>query len=211
MYDTNDDAKMEEVHLADEHRLPKNADPWATSRSQILLTCLCTSVFWWLVFSFQSDFMSQRHMSTKTLSCGNSTAEARALGCKFDPLSFLWVPEPCFDSETNEAYQKAVNWHGYNDAEGKEMLDLDTMSERVEPFKYFTSIREHAIHCAYVWQKQHRGYLRGGLYLDDNSASFHHTRHCSEVLMHTTDLDPKGLGNFTTETTVGFSSCLVEK
>lgn len=202
---------MQELHLADGHQIPKKAGSQRTRRSPIVLTSICTSVFWWLFFSFQSDVISQENISTVTLSCGNSTAEARALGCKFDPLSFLWVPEPCLDTEMSEAYQKAVNWHGYNDAEGKEILDLDTMSERVEPFKYFTSIREHAVHCAYVWQKQHRGYLQGGLYLDDNSASFHHTRHCSEVLIYTTDLDPKALGSFTTETTVGFSSCLVEK
>lgn len=204
---------MEEpgLHGADVDQMPKKAGSRRTRRSSLVLTSLCTSVFWWLFFSFQSDVVSQQKTSTRTLSCGNSTVEARALGCKFDPLSFLWVPEPCFDAEMTEAYQKAVNWHGYNDTRGKEMLDLDAMSERVAPLKYFTSIREHAVHCAYVWQKQHRAYLRGGLYLDDNSASFHHTRHCSEVLMYTTDLDPKALGSFTTETTVAFSSCVVKK
>lgn len=199
-----------EPHVADDHQIMGKTGSRGIRRP-IILTCLCTSVFWWLFFSFQGDIISQQKTSTKTLSCGNSTAEARALGCKFEVLAFLWVPEPCFDAEMNEAYQKAVNWHGYNDAEGKEMLDVDAMSEAVEPLKYYTTGREHAVHCAYMWQKQHRGYLQGGLYLDDNSASFHHTRHCSEILMYTADLDPGYLDKLTTETTVGFSSCLVEK
>ncbi|OAA77853.1 hypothetical protein LEL_04676 [Akanthomyces lecanii RCEF 1005] len=178
--------------------------------SSIILASFFTSVFWWLFFLFPSDIISLTRKTTKTLSCGNSTADAKARGCQFDVLSFLWVPEPCFDAETAAAYQRAVNWHGYNDAEGKEMLDLAAMAERVEPGKYYTTAKEHAVHCAYVWQKQHKGYLKGGLYLDDNSASFHHTRHCSEVLMYTAELEPEKLASFTTETTVGFSSCLVE-
>lgn len=201
----------EELQGAEADQMPMRTGLRRTTCSPLILVTLCTSVFWWLVFSFHGDVILPEKTLTKTLSCGNSTTEARALGCKFDPLSFLWVPEPCFDAEITKAYQKAVNWHGYNDSEGKEVLDLDAMSKRVEPLHYFTSIREHVVHCAYMWQKQHRGYLKGGLYLVDNSASFHHTQHCSEVLMYTTDSDPEALGRFTTETTVGFSSCVVAK
>lgn len=182
----------------------------ANKRTHITITVLYTSIFWLIVILFQSNNTISRNPLTKILACGNSTAEARSLGCKFDSLSFLWVPEQCYDAEMDQAYQKAVNWHGYNDAEGKEKLDLEQMSERVEPFKYYTTAREHTVHCAYVWQKQHRGYLKGGFYLDDNSASFHHTRHCSEVLIESAEMDPEKLARFTTETTVGFSSCRVE-
>ncbi|XWX02310.1 hypothetical protein V2A60_010347 [Cordyceps javanica] len=181
---------------------------WCNS---VTSTILCTSAFWCLLFSFYGEGIWQQGFPTKTLSCGNSTAEARALGCQFDSLSFLWVPAPCFDEEMNHAYQTKVNWHGYNDAEGREMLDLEAMSERVMPFRYFTTAREHAVHCAYMWQRQHKGYLQGGLYLDDNSVSFHHTRHCSEILMQSADADPEELDLFTTVTMVGFSSCLVRK
>jgi hypothetical protein len=146
-----------------------------------------------------------------TLSCGNSTAEARALGCTYDPLSVVWIPEPCFDKEMTEAYQKAGNWIGSNDWQGIEMLDLEAMSERVAPSGYFTSARDHVVHCAYSWLRQHRGYLRGGLYLDDDSLDFSHTQHCAEVLIHALDLDLEALEQRTTMATVGFSSCVVEK
>lgn len=204
---------MEEAEpcLADGYQIPKKAGSRRTILIPIVLTSLCTSVFWWLLFLFHGDFIPHENISTMTLNCGNSTTEARALGCKFDVLSFLWVPEPCFDTEMIEAYKRDVNWHGYNDPESKQLLDLDEMSERIPPFTYYTTIREHAIHCAYIWQKQHKSYLNRGLYMDDNSASFHHTVHCSEVLMDTTDLDPNLLGAFETQTTLGFSSCLVEK
>ncbi|KAK0717283.1 hypothetical protein B0T26DRAFT_675613 [Lasiosphaeria miniovina] len=199
---------------------PRTLSSREPRRRAVLLTFIVTSVFWWLFFSFQSDVIpvpsttitNTPETGTKTLHCGNSTAEARALGCTFDVLAFMWVPAPCFDRETTEAYQKAVNWHGYNDPDGREVLDLETMSERTAPGKYYTSAREHAVHCAFAWQKQHRGYLRGGggLYIDDNSAGYHHTRHCSEVLMKTADRDPKTLDEFETKTTVKFSKCLVE-
>jgi hypothetical protein len=205
------DLGAEERLLVDDDKTPRNARSRKTGHLSIVLTFFCTSLFWLLTFSFQSHFMSQNKLSTKTLSCGNSTAEARALGCIYDPLSVVWIPEPCFDKEMTEAYRKAVDWIGSNDWQGKEMLDLDAMSERVAPSGYFTSTRDHVVHCAYSWLRQHRGYLRGGLYLDDDSLDFSHTQHCAEVLVHALDLDVEALEQRTTVATVGFSSCVVKR
>ncbi|ETS83864.1 hypothetical protein PFICI_05740 [Pestalotiopsis fici W106-1] len=203
----------EERLLVDDDEKPKNARnarSWKTRHLPIVFTFLCTSLFWLLAFWLQPHFTSQNSISTTTLNCGNSTAEARALGCVYDPLSVVWIPEPCFDKEITEAYQEAADWVGSNDWQGKEMLDLDAMSERVAPLGYFTSIRDHVVHCAYAWLRQHRGYLRGGLYLDDDSLEFSHTQHCAEVLVRALDLDVDALEQRTTKAFVGFSSCEVE-
>jgi hypothetical protein len=39
-------------------------------------------------------------------SCGNSTTEARALGCEFDLLSSIWLPPACLDRETSAEYRE---------------------------------------------------------------------------------------------------------
>ncbi|KAK3360542.1 hypothetical protein B0T25DRAFT_131253 [Lasiosphaeria hispida] len=211
MYNTQGDSKPE----LEDSVLPLTGRPitppqYSTkSRRPIVLSCLLSSIFWWLFFSYQSDIWEQKP-ATKTLHCGNSTAEARARGCVFDPLATLWVPKPCYDEETNLAYRTSVDWYGYNDPNGTEMISVDEMSERVSPKFYYTTTREHAVHCAYMWQKQHLGYLRGGLYLDDYSASFDHTRHCAEMLIKTTDQDPRELSLYTAKTRVSFTSCEVE-
>ena len=211
MEKTHLDATDTKMYNIDLRQPPPNHNPHASRRSTIISTAFATSIFWLIFFSFQSEVIWNITPSTITLNCGNSTAEARALGCVFDPLVNLWVPAPCIDNELNEDYKRRVDWRGFDDPEGKKELDLEAMSERVDPFHYYTTIREHAVHCAYVWRKQHQGYLKGGMYLDGNSASLQHTKHCADMLIYTADLRPGDLGNVTTETTVGFSTCVVPR
>ncbi len=194
---------MEEALESAEPRRRTEALPY-------ILTFLYTTVFWWLLLSFQTDQTTET-TRTEILHCGNSTSEARSLGCLYDPLTALWMPEPCIDWDAIEAYKRAVNWHGYRDTQGSERLSIEEMSEIVEPAFYYTTAREHVVHCALMWQKQHKGFAQGGLYMDDSSLNYRHTLHCSMVLMKFAEQDPKHLERFITENTAGFSRCLVEK
>jgi hypothetical protein len=160
---------------------------------------------------------------TKHLHCGNSTEEARTQGCVFDVLTNMWVPEPCWDKEGTEEYMRTAPWQGYDTQDAKRQLTLEEMSERVGHDRlapdltsppYWTPLREHVIHCALMWQRQHRGFLSGkSKKLDFHSLSYQHTVHCSSSLVHMAgagDEMPDPLDKIAIRTWVGFSECDIE-
>ena len=161
--------------------------------------------------------------TTKHLHCGNSTREAREQGCVYDVLTNMWVPEPCWDKEGTEEYMRTAPWQGYDTQDATRRLTLEEMSERVGHDRlaadltsppYWTPLREHVIHCALMWQRQHRGYMSGKWKrLDFHSLSYQHTVHCSRSLVHMAgagDKMPDPLDKVAIRTWVGFSECDVE-
>lgn len=100
-----------------------------------------------------------RKPETKTLSCGDSAAEARKMNCVYDPLSVAWVPKPCLDTVSLQEYYDNGNWTWYDDKSGLAELDFETMSERAAPSLYYTTMREHLVHCAINWRRFHRSVL----------------------------------------------------
>jgi hypothetical protein len=186
---------------------PNSHRPWITFAALFAAICILGAA----VLGFWREQLPTSPVRRRvTLNCGNSTAEAEALGCQFDPLSFLWLPAPCLDLKSTLEYQKRVNWHGYDDDQGSRQLSLQEMAARVGPEPYYTTAREHVVHCAYMWMRMHQKYLAGGFGLDDNARSFVHTQHCAEMLIHYADADPRLLNRLETKTTVGFSKCEVE-
>ncbi|EEA21605.1 hypothetical protein TMatcc_008971 [Talaromyces marneffei ATCC 18224] len=187
-----------------------------------LIAVLFTSAI--LIISHPSSLLKTTAApKTKYLHCGNSTAEARAQGCVFDVLTNMWVPEQCWDREGTEEFMRTAPWQGYDHQDGKRMLTLDEMSERVgrdrlgpDPTTppYWTPLREHVIHCALMWQRQHRGFIGGiGKKLDFHSLSYQHTLHCSRSLVHMAgagEKTPDPLDKIAIKTWVGFSDCEVE-
>jgi hypothetical protein len=42
--------------------------------------------------------------------CRHSAAEARARGCRYGMVDSAWLPNECYDGETEERFQQAKNW-----------------------------------------------------------------------------------------------------
>ena len=222
------DDEVEESLLPSEpqHSFPHHA---RASRTRVILShaatfliavLLSTAV---LIMYRPSSFKTTSEPITKHLHCGNSTAEARAQGCVFDVLTNMWVPELCWDKEGTEEFMRTAPWQGYDMQDGKRLLTLEEMSERVgkdrlapDPSSppYWTPLREHVIHCALMWQRQHRGFMSGNSKkLDFHSLSYQHTVHCSSSLVHMAgagDKPPDALDKVAIRTWVGFSECDVE-
>ncbi|KAH8703040.1 hypothetical protein BGW36DRAFT_422621 [Talaromyces proteolyticus] len=178
-----------------------------------LVAVLLTTIIVIICRPFTSKTTTEQRM--KYLHCGNSTAEARAQGCVFDLLANMWVPELCWDKEGTEEFMRTAPWQAYDSQDGTRLLTLEEMSERVERDRpYWTPLREHVIHCALMWQRQHRGFLSGySEQMDFDSLSYQHTVHCSTSLMHMAgigDQPPDPLDKIATYTWVGFSDCKVE-
>lgn len=147
------------------------------------------------------------------LTCGASVPEARARGCRYDLLLNNWVPAPCYAQEFVDEYadennysdSPGSNWGGFADEALTQPLTRHQMAEA--PF-YWTSLRDHIVHCAVLWKKQfatmYEFEARG--VLDTVLASAGHTDHCAQYLMDF------GMRNWTgpTKTEMGFAGCWVK-
>ncbi|KAH8820176.1 hypothetical protein F5884DRAFT_893110 [Xylogone sp. PMI_703] len=181
-----------------------------------LIVCLVTSLVWWAVLRLSPTQYMPKSTTTMYLHCGETASEARELGCQFDPLAVMWVPGPCFDNETLQEYydyQEEMAWLGYDDMDYEQRIDFQTMSERVAGSDlppYYTTRREHTIHCGFMLQRLHKGYLTDPNTLDEELLSFHHTRHCVKFLLDSMSKPKWELDSLTTKNKPGFSSCVIE-
>lgn len=81
---------------------------------------------------------------TRLVNCGNSTNEARGLGCKFDVLLNYWVLASCLDQDFIEEYLDDDSWATFSDeAMTQRLMSIDDMSENEV---YHTSVRDHLNH-----------------------------------------------------------------
>lgn len=147
----------------------------------------------------------ERHNVTtgaRLLTCGTSLATARAVGCRYDPLLSAWVPAPCYDQEFIDRYVRDGTWGGFADEALTQRLSAEQMSERDH---FFTTLGDHAHHCAVMWRKQFWALFEESRAFDTIVASILHTDRCAQFLIDV------GERNWTQPAKVdmGFAGCWV--
>lgn len=175
---------------------------WSCPSSTFLPACIVftfTSLLWGclvlliIYFSPQIPKIEQHENSevhgnlttdAKFLTCSNSIVEAKNSGCHYDILSNHWLPDICMDQESITEYQSDGSWFGYADENRTELLSIDAMSKM--PF-YYTSMRDHIVHCGMLWRKQYRAFFEQRKNIDAIIADKSHTMHCSQFLIDMSD------------------------
>lgn len=195
----------------------------ASRLSSHLLICLITSLFWGALLHFMLVYRRSPHgigtdsnivnvenahpisliAGAQYLLCGNSTEEAKNIGCQYDILSNHWVPAPCMDEDAVKEYQSDESWFGYADENRTKILSIDAMSEA--PF-YYTNMRDHILHCAMLWRKQYRAFFGERRGLDSIIVDEEHTVHCSDFLIRMTEHGPD-FSKIPIKVEVGFAGC----
>ncbi|KAG8158011.1 hypothetical protein KVR01_012283 [Diaporthe batatas] len=61
--------------------------------------------------------------------CGHSAEEARARGCRYGMLYGAWLPEDCYDEETEENFKKYTNWRFWLQANRTEEVSWDEVAK----------------------------------------------------------------------------------
>ncbi|KAM4056981.1 hypothetical protein HRG_003834 [Hirsutella rhossiliensis] len=113
--------------------------------------------------------------------CGNSPAEARALGCHFDSAIHAWLPKDCLTDDDLE--DEALMYQGRDwpyEIDGKNMT-----LEQVQAGDYHnitTTFDMHMTHCMYVLKRMHRVMLDATQKMDSYTVNFNHTTHCVHLL-----------------------------
>jgi hypothetical protein len=118
------------------------------------------------------------------LTCGTSLAEAKSRGCIYDTLNNAWIPGHCQDDFSIMEYEADGSWYPYADENRTQRLRKEELGDR--DF-YYTSLRDHIVHCATLWRRQFRAWSEGWSYLDDVLVDPVHTMHCSKYLVDLTD------------------------
>lgn len=142
------------------------------------------------------------------LSCGNSSAEAEARGCTYDPMVACWTHKDCPRDGTEEFlnHNGGAPWRYWYDHEGKhEIPDYDTLS-RLDGRNYWTTSKEHLVHCKYMLLRGHEALGRGDR-LDSLTAKVEHANHCASYLMDFVGASQAEIEGIHTRGNVGFLSC----
>ncbi|KAH7239905.1 uncharacterized protein BKA55DRAFT_475236, partial [Fusarium redolens] len=112
---------------------------------------------------------------------GPNRASALDKGCRFDPMSFSWLPVACYDQDLIDDFLDADDWRWYMDMHMSKQADRAGVLTGQHGSLYVTH-RYHMYHCLYMWRKLHRA-MESGRPIDGYIRDYHHTVHCGEMLL----------------------------
>jgi hypothetical protein len=127
--------------------------------------------------------------STSELHCGNSSSEARALGCVFDLLTNNWMPQYCADPYTDGEYRAWVTdagrelgaWAFYHDDKAERQVASEEELSDLVGKHVWTTTENHLAHCVFLARRMHR--LVTGEIAAVAHNTFAHTVHCTKAIL----------------------------
>ncbi|OAX80323.1 hypothetical protein ACJ72_05351 [Emergomyces africanus] len=99
--------------------------------------------------------LQQKH-STYGTQCGNSPAEARRLGCRFDMINFSWQPAACWDEALYAQFIARYKNIWYWETLDGEPVPVDEVLEGRHQL-LSTTWEFYIVHCLYVMEQVARG------------------------------------------------------
>lgn len=116
--------------------------------------------------------------------CGTTSAEARALGCKFHQLTWSWLPPDC-PTYANEEFMAAAErpWVFYQDLGASKVADGDAWEEVLNgERRVFGERREHVTHCIFMFLSLAK-IIRDGTPYHESLGEYKHFKHCTNMLL----------------------------
>lgn len=121
--------------------------------------------------------------------CGNSTAEAVELGCKYDSLAAAWLPEHCRDDELTAEFERSGpgpdgKWTYWSDLAHTQEISVEEIAKMggSPDFEFHMSGHWHVVHCIFYWRKEHRTRFNGRV-VEPRSDSEAHIIHCGKMIL----------------------------
>jgi hypothetical protein len=143
----------------------------------ILLTGVCTAA----IIALALPLTITAPTSQLITECGSSHIEARERNCRFDPMSFSWLPPACFDEELVHEFEQYQEWHWYKNKRGTVEVSKEEVYMGDAPY-VFVAMDYHRAHCTFMWKKLHRALAKGHL-VDTYVGNYTHTKHCEHMLL----------------------------
>lgn len=155
-----------------------------------------------ILLRFSADYPNPRPV----LHCGNTTAEAEAQGCEYDPLAACWLHPDCPHDYSEEfmTYNDGEPFHYYYDQ--AKTRRFESWDELAQLGYYWSSTREHLVHCSFIIRRGQDTRARGAR-VDSMVSSLHHVDHCAEFLADQLGKPLETLEEMGTYGEVGFLEC----
>ena len=125
---------------------------------------------------------------TRFGSCGDTPSSARHANCKFDIMSFSWLPPACDDPELTVEFSHVRKWTWWVDSNRTTSVPFEEVALGFHS-ELFVTREYHMYHCTYMWRKLHRGLLKAqenaekrGV-VDSYIGAYDHTSHCEMMLV----------------------------
>ncbi|KAH8655474.1 hypothetical protein BX600DRAFT_439993 [Xylariales sp. PMI_506] len=141
--------------------------------------------------------------------CGETPAEAREIGCKFDPMLQQWIPVDCYDEEQSESFLRKGKWKWYYDVDRQLEMPDDVMRLGLHEV-VFMNDDFHRRHCAYSWEIQTRAMQEQRPLLEE-LLSYKHVHHCNTLLLMPKPKSKNGSRPLGVETHAGYGRCALYK
>lgn len=117
----------------------------------------------------------------RTKRCGGTVAEAKRLGCHFDPTTFSWLPDDCLDHELMSEF-RALDWTLYTDKNKTMSWTEEEWSNGADKYhQAWLTNEDTKLHCIFSWKRMHRA-IMSGRNLPEGLSSWANTEHCAEAL-----------------------------
>ncbi|EFQ31080.1 hypothetical protein CGRA01v4_01974 [Colletotrichum graminicola] len=123
------------------------------------------------------------------LHCGNTSTEARELGCVFDLLTNNWMPEYCSDPATDDEHRAWVlerrrslgPWAFFHDDKAQHRVASEEALSDLVGSHIYTTTENHLAHCVFLARRMHR--LVTGEIAAVAHNSLAHTMHCTSAIL----------------------------
>ncbi|KAH8586229.1 hypothetical protein B0O99DRAFT_695679 [Bisporella sp. PMI_857] len=179
--------------LGEQLKLRRKASRWPKALTSLSVAFGLACLF--IVYlSVELSKVNSAHSSHPTIhrtgkelgDCGKTIPEARAAGCHFDPMSWLWIPKACWNPHQDliNSWKASTDWHFYDDVGMRPENEVSIESTYNGDYPViFTPYKYHKIHCSYMWRKT-QAILTERLPMDSNTLSNRHMNHCQMVLLN---------------------------
>ena len=179
--------RINETSLQNEKNDSPDEEPKAASSHRYSVFILATLLFATVIFTGIPSYyaLSPRRNNSVVGPCGNSSAEALALGCSFDQLMWAWYPAHC-PHYANDEYLKAEPdepWRFYVDPYNKLVASGDEWIDVLDNKKpAYGERREHLTHCVFMYLSLGQ-IIRDGTRYTPHQTEYGHLEHCADVLL----------------------------
>ncbi|KAM7220126.1 hypothetical protein V8F06_004454 [Rhypophila decipiens] len=152
----------------------------------LLVTALATSILTFIGFLVAEGIAREQITYDRKHSCGNTSAEALALGCSFDHLTWSFYPPHC-PHYTNDRFRAAEPdpFSYYETLGSPEPVDESDFFRVIESQGgVWVEKREHLTHCVYLLLAQGQ-IVRDGTRHTQIIVDYEHLEHCADILLKT--------------------------
>ncbi|KAG8404821.1 hypothetical protein J3459_016635 [Metarhizium acridum] len=140
----------------------------------------------------QGAAIDNHHQASPALTscdCGNSTAEAVQLGCKYDSLAAAWLPEHCRDDDLTAEFERSGpgpggKWTYWADGAHTQEISIEEIAKLADckDGRFHMTGHWHVIHCIFYWRKEQRARFNGKI-IEPRSYSEEHSKHCGRIFL----------------------------